>query len=249
MTGRAPLGRGLASQSSRHAAGSQPSVARGAAIHGSVSVSLRWRQWRPRADGRTAAPTPGAPRPGWPARCPRRGWAAGRRPRPCCGPAGPGRMGELERVQPDLDRGLLPAEHRQHARREIPACRDVQADGQDALDGQGRVAGGRGGAAEFGQRGTRTVQEAGARGRDRRPAAAPLQQLDAEDALELLDLGAQHLLGDVHAAGGRGEAAFLRDRDEVTQVPDLDAHRGRSYPPRDRPPGNAEPRKDTADGR
>jgi len=151
-------------------------------------------------------------------------------------------------MQPDLGRRLLPLERRQQPGRELPARRDAQADGQDTLDGQGRVAGGGGGPVEFGQRRAGTVQEAGACRRDRCPAAAPFQQLDAQDALELLHLGAQHLLGDVHAAGGRGEAAFLRDRDEVTQVPHLDAHRGRSYPPRGDPPEGTETRKDTPDG-
>ena len=45
-------------------------------------------------------------------------------------------------------------------------------------------------------------------------------------------LRADHLLGDVQPAGRAGEARLLGDGGEVTQVPQLNVHRGRCYRPR-----------------
>ena len=56
-------------------------------------------------------------------------------------------------------------------------------------------------------------------------AAAALEQLGAYRVFQLPDLGAQHLLGDVDAPCRGGEARFLGDRHEVSQVPQLDVHR------------------------
>ena len=77
----------------------------------------------------------------------------------------------------------------------------------------------------------RPASPARQRGTRRRPGSAPAPLSSAPAALppqvfQLPDLGAQHLLGDVHAARGRGEARLLRDRDEVPEVAQLDVHRG-----------------------
>ena len=232
MTGGAPLGRGLRSQSSRQAVGWQPSVAAAAAIQGSASVSLRSRQSRPASgwpegsthtrgsSARVASSRPAARIGGR-----TKATSVLRSSRP---PAG---WVSSKRVQPDLDSGFLTLERREDLRGQVAARRDAQADGQHAPDCAGRVAGGRRSPVQFGQGGSAPRPGSWPRRSDRRAAAAALQEPDTQDRFELLDLGAQHLLGDVHAPGRGGEAAFLGDRDEITQMPDLNVHPGRSYRP------------------
>ena len=242
MTGSAPPGRGLSSQSSRQAVGWQPSVAAAAAIHGQ-RLGVAQAEAVPAGQRVAGGQHEDAGFFGEGGQLE----AGGADRRADEGHVGAvvqqaaSRLGELEAVQPDLDRGFLRAGTRRgSASASVAARRDAQADGQHSLDRLGRVAGGGRGPVQLGQGGAGPVQEAGARGRDRRAAAAALQEPDAEDRFELLDLGAEHLLGDVHPAGGGREAAFLGDGHEVAQMPDLNVHRGRSYRPRTQNPGRTD---------
>ena len=54
---------------------------------------------------------------------------------------------------------------------------------------------------------------------ERGGAGRPVEQLGAEFAFELADLGADAGLADVHPLGGTGEVGLLGDRDEVLQLP------------------------------
>jgi hypothetical protein len=74
----------------------------------------------------------------------------------------------------------------------------------------------------------RSGEERFALGRQPDPSAGPFQQGDTEEALELADLGAEDLLGDVHPPGGRGETTLLGDGDEVAEVAQLQARRAAS---------------------
>ena len=70
----------------------------------------------------------------------------------------------------------------------------------------------------------RALQERGAGGRQRHAAARPLEKLNTESVLELPDLGAEDLLGDMNPARGRGEALILGHGHEITKMPQLNVH-------------------------
>ena len=57
--------------------------------------------------------------------------------------------------------------------------------------------------------------------RRREPAAGPLEQVDAQVALQLADLARQRRLGDPHPFGGRADRARVHHRDEVGEGPQL----------------------------
>jgi uncharacterized protein GlcG (DUF336 family) len=134
------------------------------------------------------------------------------------------RLVQLECPQPDADLRLGGLKGRDEPGRQLAAGRDVEADGQLAADRPGGAARRGHGAVQVGQRGPRAVQEGRAGRGERHPPAGPFQELDAERVLERADLRAQHLLGDVHGAGRRGEARRLRDGGEIAQVTQLDVH-------------------------
>lgn len=58
----------------------------------------------------------------------------------------------------------------------------------------------------------------------RHPSACSLQQLDAENVLNLANLSTENLLGHVDSARCGSEAGFLGHRHEVPHVPKLDVH-------------------------
>ncbi|GAB7542638.1 hypothetical protein CS8_023040 [Cupriavidus sp. 8B] len=68
------------------------------------------------------------------------------------------------------------------------------------------------------QRLLRIVQEAGAGIGELHALGMPLEQWGANTRLKILDLPRQGWLGDVQCPGGRNDAAFFRDGDEVAQV-------------------------------
>ena len=59
-------------------------------------------------------------------------------------------------------------------------------------------------------------------GRERHPPGRPGQQPRSDAGLELLELSAQHLLGDVQPTSGPGEAQLFSEHDVPVQQ--LDAH-------------------------
>ena len=75
------------------------------------------------------------------------------------------------------------------------------------------------------QHGAGRVQQHGAGRGEPQAFAAALQQRRADDLFQPPDLLAQGRLGDEHPLRGVSEAARVGDRDEVTQMPQLDGQR------------------------
>ena len=72
-----------------------------------------------------------------------------------------------------------------------------------------------------GERGAGVFERGLARDGEGRGARRPVEQLGAELAFQLADLGADAGLADVHPLGRPGEVRLLGDRDEVFQLPQL----------------------------
>ncbi len=140
-----------------------------------------------------------------------------------------GRLAQLKGPQPGLDLRAGARERREQAGGQLAAGGHVKPDRQHAARHLSGVAGRGGGAIEGGQRVSGAVEEGAARGRDRHSAARSLKQPDAQHVLDLADLRAEDLLGDMDAARRSGEAALLGNRHEVPQVPQFDGHVGRWY--------------------
>lgn len=135
------------------------------------------------------------------------------------------RAGQVEAAQGHLDLRVRLLEGAEHGGPDLGACGAAEADRQSAGNNGGRVPGRRHAAVEPGQRIPGGDEERLARRRQRHAPDASVQQPGADSPFELPDLGAEHLLGNVHPARGGGEALRFGDRDEVPQVPQLDVHR------------------------
>jgi hypothetical protein len=131
-------------------------------------------------------------------------------------------VGEIEGTKSDLDGGVGSLEASQEGGGQFAAGRDVQPDphgagGRKASDRRHRSLRGP-------QDGACAVEEHRTGRRQGHAPGGPLEQGDAEDLLELADLGAECLLGHVHPPGCDSEARILGNGYEVPQVTQLDIH-------------------------
>ncbi len=119
--------------------------------------------------------------------------------------------------QGDLDRRVGVVEARQQ-RGQVGVVRGHRADGDSPPEQSGHLVDDEPGALHGGERGARVRQEGSADlGRDDGPPGA-VEQLLAELAFQLADLGADPGLGHPHLLGGPGEVPLLHHRHEVLEL-------------------------------
>ena len=233
MIGTSPPGRGLMSQSSCQARGSQPSVARSAVTNGSPATSASRSSSRPASgcpagstnirgsDRTTISSIPGAATGGrssatsllW-SSSPADGCVMSK----VCmrtSTSGYARLEGGEQPGP----GLVLAAGTEPDRQlpgdrpgRVPRCRHAAVQVSEHLPGR--------------------VEEGGAGCRERGAPVRPVQQLAPDSVFQLPDLRAEDLLGDVDAVRGGGKARLLGDRDEVPEMTQLNVHR-RTHPNRE----------------
>lgn len=134
-----------------------------------------------------------------------------------------GGVGDLAESHLELDLGVPLAEERQRGphRLVVGGHHKTQREGLGALPGG---AGGGHRAIGAAEHGTGVLEHGLAGRRELHLAGGALEQLLAHPVLQLADLGAERLLGEVQPVGRPREVELLRHGHEGTQVPQLDAH-------------------------